>query len=116
MSLSDKTILAADPTFQKRVQAAIIAASVSISTDGLVDPVSVKRHAQVVQILANTAFWTVLFSQTIAASDPTTINLATANGSVILTLQNLASQAALVTDVAINNAVSSVFNSFFGGE
>lgn len=116
MSLLDENLLPTDLTFLKRIQSAVIAASVAISTDGQVTALALKRHAQVVQILAAPSTWAILFAQTIAASDPTTINQATNNGAVSLTPTNLASQAALITDATITNAVSSAFNSFFGGQ
>jgi hypothetical protein len=115
-TLSDKGLLPTDATFQRRVQASMLTAAINISSDGLTTGINIKRHAQVASIMTSPTLWMVLFAQAVAAEDATIISQATQSGSVALTTGNLAAQAAMVTDTAINNAVSAVFNSFFGGQ
>jgi hypothetical protein len=54
----------------------------------------------------------VLFANTVA-TDANVSGDATVAGTVPLTTGNVATQAALVTDAHIDNAISSQFNSFF---
>lgn len=109
-SLNDQGLLSTDPGFIQRVRTAVIAAAVAISNEGAVTN-HVLRDGVAVQVLANPDIWKVLFSAAVA-TDITVSGQATA-GNTVLTASNLATQAALVTDAAINNAVSSMWNSFF---
>jgi hypothetical protein len=114
-SLSDKGLLWTDPAFQRRVSSAMITAAINISSDGLSAGINAKRHAQVQAIMTSPAYWTLLFSQAVA-TDPTVSSQATTGGTIVLTTANLATQAALTTDTAINTAVAAQYNSFFGGQ
>lgn len=114
-SLSDKGLLWTDTAFQRRVSSAITTASINISSDGLTTGINIKRHAQAAQIMTNPQNWATLFAEAIAV-DPTVSSQATQGGTVPITAGNLAAQAALVTDTAINTAAAAQYNSFFGGQ
>lgn len=111
MALLDQAVLSNDPTFVQRVRTAIIAAAVAISNEG-----AVTNHAQrdviAVNVLTNPDAWKTTFAACVA-TDANCIADATQNGTVTLTSGNVSTQSALVTDLHINNAVSSMWNSFF---
>ncbi len=121
ISLADTGLLAGDPTFISRVKAAMVEAAINIAADGLsTGTVNLKRHAQVQQIMNNPDWWKQLFTPAVATD-------ATVGGDVLvgatsdaygnyLTLLNAATQAAQATDAHISNAVSGMFNAFFGGQ
>lgn len=114
MALADQFQLSQDATYQGRVQAALVGACVAISNEGWSVPFHRERATFAAQILsagATQSSYVTLFANA-CATDPTSISLATANSSVPLTAGNRATQSALVTDTAINNAIASMFNSF----
>jgi hypothetical protein len=112
---SDMYQLSQEPTFQNRVQASLIATCVNIAAEGFSVVFHRERADLARQIMlapngANTNY-VVLFSNALA-TDTNIINDATQNGTVALTSGNRATQAALVTDAHIDNAVSAMFNAF----
>lgn len=110
MSLNDSYLLSQDLTFQHRVLESAEAAEVNIhseSTTGLTP----QRDSFGKLILDNPTVWAPLVSAAVA-TDSNVISDATANGTVVLTTGNAATQAALVTDTHINNAVSAMWNAF----
>lgn len=111
-SRSDMYILSQEATFQNRVRASMIAASISITTEA--DSVSYHRERQTyaVAVINSPDTFKLLFANT-AATDATVIGAATQAGTVVLTAGNVAAQQALVGDAAIDNAISGQFNSFF---
>lgn len=112
-TLKDMGLLATDPTFQSRVQAAMISAAISITTEAWTVAFHRERQTYAVQILNAPSLYMPLFAGSVA-TDAATSTAATGGGTyVALTTANLATQAALATDVNINNAVSAQFNSFF---
>jgi hypothetical protein len=120
LSLGDTGLLASDPIFISRVKAAMIQAAINIASDGLTTGINPKRHAQVSQILNNPDWWKGLFAPAVA-TDATVGNavagvLVADTHNNYLTSTNAAAQAALATDAQIANAVSAMFNAFFGGQ
>lgn len=113
-SRNDSYQLSIDATFQNRVQAALIAASVSIANEGWSIAFHRERSNFVSQVLSSKtiqADTVTLFSNSVA-TDTTVIADATQGGTVALTAGNRAAQAALVTDAHIDSAIASQFNSF----
>lgn len=128
-SLNDQVVLSNDTLFIQRTRQALILVAINISTDGLTTGINLKRHAQAQSIMDNPDSWKALFSDAIA-TQPSTINPATVNGTVVLTPMicqnppqagctetgNVNTQQALVTDAVISNSVQFVYNAFFGGQ
>lgn len=128
-TLNDQVALANNAIFIQRVRQSIMFEAINISADGLSSGINLKRHAQVQSIMNNPDGWKQLFSEAIAGQ-PSTINAATATGTVVLKPMvcvglptppcvetgNVDTQQALVTDTNINNSVLFVFNAFFGGQ
>lgn len=113
----DRYTLSTDPTFKTRVQAALITACVSIANEGWTVPFHRERANFASQILSSPSSpvdYVQLFTNTVA-TDATCISDATAAGTVVLSGANIATQAALVTDVHIDVALSSEFNAFIRG-
>lgn len=116
VALSDQYQLSGDATFQSRVQASLIAACVAIGNEGWNVVFHRERQTFATQVLnstvsGNQAFYVTQFAEAVATVTAV-INDATQNGTVSLTSGNRATQAALVLDSDINNAVSAVFNTF----
>lgn len=128
-SLSDIGILGVDPVFTQRCRTAMIEACINIASDGLSTGINIKRHAQVQQMMTSPDSWKALVAAAVAtdanvgadvivgatpdAHGNYLVQQATVNG---VTTGNSITQAALVTDAHITNAVSAMFNSFFGGQ
>lgn len=113
----DRYTLSTDPTFKTRVQAALIAACVSIANEGTTVPFHRERGGFAAQILfspSSPTDWVQLFTNSVS-TDATCISDATAAGTVALTSANIATQAALVTDAHIDSAISAEFNAFIRG-
>lgn len=113
-SHSDSYQLSQSPVFQNRVQAALLAACINVSTEGWGVAFHRERSTFVNSILSNTTSFganVTLFSNS-SATDATVLADATQNGTVVLTTGNRDTQAALVTDAHIDNAISSQFNAF----
>lgn len=111
---SDRYTLSIDPAFLHRVQAALVAACVSIANEGWAVPFHRERASFAVTILNNpngTPNYSQLFCNSVA-TDATCISDATQAGTVVLTSGNVATQAALVTDAHIDSAISAEFNAF----
>lgn len=111
-SRSDMYLLSQDATFQNRVRAAMISASVAIKNEAITVSFHRERETYCVGILNSPDTYKALFAGTVA-TDSLVIADATAAGTVVLTGGNAATQAALVTDAHIDSAISSQFNSFF---
>lgn len=113
-SHNDQYQLSQDVGFQNRVQAALIAACISISNEAW-SALHRQRQSLVVQILQSptgtNTNWVQLFSNTVA-TDTNVIADATVGGTVAITSGNRSTQAVLVTDGHIDTAISSSFNSF----
>lgn len=113
-SRNDQYQLSQDVGFQNRVQAALIAACISISNEAW-SATHRQRQNLVVSILQSptgtSMNWVQLFANT-AATDTNVIADATNGGTVAITSGNRSTQAALVTDAHIDAAISSEFNSF----
>lgn len=110
---SDRYQLSVDPGFLHRVQAALINACVAIANEAYT-PSFPNRHNFAATILNNpngTPNYSQLFCNS-AATDAACVGAATASGTVVLTPANVAAQAANVTDVQIDNAISGQFNAF----
>jgi hypothetical protein len=115
-SLSDKAVLGANSVFVQRVQEALLTAAIAVSSDGLTaGAVNQKRHIQAQSIMIGSLAWSLMFAPAVA-TDATVIGAATQGGTVPLTTGNVVAQQALVTDASIANAVSSMYNAFFGGQ
>lgn len=115
MSLSDQWQLSQDPTFQGRVQASLIETCVAIGTEAWTVPFHRERSTFAATILSaagGQSPYVTLFSNSVS-TDPTCISDATQAGTMVLTTNNRAAQAALVTDAHIAAAISGQFNSFF---
>lgn len=111
---SDMYQLSQDTTFQHRVQAALIAACISISNEGWAVPFHRERAQFCTQVLASpggTPNYVQLFSNTVS-TDAACIGAATTAGTVPLTTGNVAAQAANVTDAQIDAAIAAEFNAF----
>lgn len=100
-ALADQKTLSADVTFQGRVQEAIVAAAVAISNESVSTGFHKQRAALAKAVMNNPASYATLFSAAVA----TDATVSTQAGSP--------SNQANVTDAAINNAVSAMWNSFF---
>jgi hypothetical protein len=110
-SHSDSYILSTDSTFRNRVQAALIAAAVSIWNEAGNTAFHVPRVRYAAQIMNSPATYAPLFTNAVA-TDAACLADATQGGTVALASGNVAAQAALVTDAHIDNAISAQYNSF----
>jgi hypothetical protein len=111
---ADRYQLSLDSVFQNRVQAALLAACVSIANEGWGVPFHRERASYATQILSNTNTsinYAQIFANTVA-TDANVIGDATQSGTVTLTTGNRATQAALVTDAHIDTAIAAEFNAF----
>jgi hypothetical protein len=117
MALADSALLGTNATFLSRIQAALLNAAVAIFNEGLNvvnhQPRVVLVHA-ILSSPTNLSNYASMFASAVA-TDSTVVNLATVNGTVTLTSGNIATQQALVTDTAINNGVSAMYNAFCSG-
>lgn len=98
-TLADQYSLSLDATFQKRVQSAVVAASVAIHGEAFTALTS-QRDAFGKVVLQNMPQWITSLTLAVAV-DPTVAGLA---GSPAV--------QASVTDTAITNAVSAMWNTF----
>lgn len=111
---NDMYQLSQDPVFQNRVQASLLAACVAIANEGWAVPFHRERATFAAQVLSSNgsqATYVTLFANAVA-TDANVIADATQAGTVALTPANRATQALLVTDAHIDNAISGQFNSF----
>jgi hypothetical protein len=117
-SRSDMYLLSQEPTFQNRVQAAMLTAAIAIANEGYAVVFHQQRSAQATNVILSPRGvsggynYTVLFANTVA-TDTSVIADATVAGTVVLTSGNVAAQGALVTDAHIDAAVSAQWNAFF---
>jgi hypothetical protein len=109
---SDQQLLAADGTFQNRVRQSLITACNSIKNEAATTAFHREREAFLVGVMSNPDNYKAIVSQSVA-TNASVIGDATVAGTVPLTVGNAATQAALVTDVHIDTAIASNFNSFF---
>lgn len=128
-SLSDIGLLGIDPTFTQRCRTVMIEACINIASDGLSTGINIKRHAQVAQMMTSPDSWKALVAAAVATdanvgADVISGASADGHGNYLVqevtvngvTTGNSIDQAAKVTDAHITTAVSSMFNSFFGGQ
>jgi len=111
VSHNDKYQLSQDSGFKNRVRVSLIAACIAIANEGWNAVFHEQRMRQAQRILNAPDSYVPLFANSVA-TDTSVINDATATGTVALTTGNVATQAALVTDAHIDNAISAQFNSF----
>jgi hypothetical protein len=115
-SLSDKAVLGANSVFTQRVQVALLTTAIAVSSDGLTaGGVNQKRHIQAQNIMIGSLAWSLMFAPAVA-TDATVVGAATQGGTVALTAGNVVAQQAMATDASIANAVSGMYNAFFGGQ
>lgn len=113
-SHSDSFQLSGDATFQGRVQAALLTAFISIANEGWAVAFHRERARFIQNALSSTTSLNsavVLFTNSVS-TDSTVLADATVGGTVVLSGANRANQAALVTDVHIDSAISSQFNAY----
>lgn len=111
-SHNDSAVLSTDPTYQNRVQESLLAYCVqTVVSEGFTVLWHVKRTAFCELVVNSPSNYKTLFAAT-TATDTTVLSDATQAGTVALTTSNVAAQAALVTDVHMDNAVSAEFNTF----
>ncbi|MBV9075652.1 MAG: hypothetical protein JOZ10_18670 [Acidobacteria bacterium] len=110
-SHSDSYVLSTDSTFRSRVQAALITAAISIWNEAGSTAFHVQRVRYAAEIMNSPGTCAPLFANAVA-TDATCLSDATQGGTVALTSGNVAAQAALVSDVHMDNAISAQFNSF----
>lgn len=117
-SRNDSAILGANTTgFISRVQSSLVAACISIFSEGNAVANHVARVAQVHQVLSsptNMLNWATAVAVAVA-TDTNVIGDATQAGTVVLTGANILAQQALVTDAHLDAAVSAMFNAFCAG-
>ena len=116
-SFSDSYQLAQDPTFQGRVGAALLTYCQVVGTEGW----AVAFHRERAQFAVN-IFNATLNAQSVnpyqiqfahsVAADANVLADATVGGTIAITSVLAATQAALVTDVHISNAIAAQFNSY----
>jgi hypothetical protein len=112
-SYSDQQFLAADPIFQNRVRQSLLKGCVAIKAeDPNLTPFHREREAFAVGVANSPDSYSKLVSQSIATNSAVIAD-ATQAGTVVLTTNNAAAQAALVTDAHIDTAISTNFTSFF---
>ena len=107
MALTDQVNLAANVNFQNRVQQSMIAAAIAISNEALTTGYHNLRAKLAKAIINTPASYAPLFTKAVVTDATVQADAGTVTGA------NSDTQQALVTDAHINNAVSSVFNSFF---
>jgi hypothetical protein len=112
MALLDQAFISNDPTFNLRIRASVIAAAIAISNESTGTAFHQQRDQIAIAVLGSPLAMQSNFAFAVA-SQPAVISDATVNGTVTLNSTNAAAQVALVTDTDINNAVASVWNSFF---
>lgn len=111
--------LAADPTFQNRIKAELAVQLNNIQTEAITTAglmLHVRRASLASQIMQNLngatgTNWPQIFAIAVA-TDTSVLSDATQGSTVDVTGANAASQAALVTDVHIGNAIAAQFNTF----
>lgn len=114
-SRKDMYILSTDPTFQNRVGAALLSAAISIYNEGWAVAFHRERASFASQIITQSVGgpdYRIMFANAVA-TDTSVIADATQAGTVVLTVANVAAQAALVTDAHIDTAIAGQFNAFF---
>lgn len=112
-SYNDMSLLASDTAFGNRVASALWQACVNISNEAW-SSTHAARKGFVTTILSDQTTWKPRFVS-VASVDTTVIADATQAGTVVLTSGNAATQAALVTDAHLSNAISAAFNAFVSG-
>lgn len=117
-SFSDANLLAQDPAFQGRVGAGLFTYCQVVGTEGWAVPFHRERASFAVQIFnailnaQNVNPYQVQFAHSVAA-DTTVLADATVGGTIPITSLGIAAtQALLVTDSHISNAIAAQFNSY----
>ena len=113
MSLNDQHVLAGDLGLRGRIGTALAATCVYITLEASTAAYHYERAKLATQILGqlDSQRWPVLFQQ-VVCTDSQVVDDATEGGTVELDADNVAEQAAKVTDAHLSAAVSSQFNSF----
>ena len=111
-TFKDMAVLATDPTFLSRVQSAMLTYCGVVASEGWTVAFHRERQTFGAAVVNSPSVYAPLFCN-IVASNLICANEATVNGTVALTSGNVATQAALVLDTDISNAIASQFNSFF---
>jgi hypothetical protein len=109
---NDKYILSTDPTFGNRVMAGLTQLCTFIGNEGWGINFHRERQRYASGVLNAPLSFKAMFVNA-AANDTSVINDATVNGTVALIAGNVATQAALITDVHIDGALQNAFNAFF---
>ncbi len=110
---ADKALLSADPIFIGRVRQAMIGSCISIMNEATkTTPYSRERETFGAACMNQPDSYKLLFAMSVA-TDATVIAAATSSGATPLTSGNVAAQAVLVPDSAIDTAIASQFNTFF---
>lgn len=116
-SFNDASVLAGDPAFQGRVGAGLMTYAQVVGTEGWTVAFHRERATFANQIFNATLNaqginpYFAIFANSVA-SDATVLADATAAGTVPITVANRATQAFLVTDAHISNAIAAQFNSY----
>lgn len=118
-NLNDQQLLASDPTYQNRVRESLISYCIFIDGETVLNGLNglspfelhIKRVNYCAAVMGNPDNYKQIFAEA-SATNGTVIGDATQSGSVSLTSANVATQATKVLDPDLNNAVSSVFNTF----
>jgi hypothetical protein len=112
-SYSDQQFLAADPAFQNRVRQSLLAQSIAVKTEAVTTAFHRERETFAVAVINNPDSFKTIVAQSVA-TNAAVISDATQAGTVVISGANAVAQAALVTDVHIDAAITSiVFNGFF---
>jgi hypothetical protein len=116
-NLSDQQFLASDATFQSRALQSFVGFCVSTVLTESATTALHRQRVQFCQAVMGTVNGPANFKINIAevaASNATVVSDATAGGGTPLTTGNVATQAPLVVDTDLNNAIAAAFNIFVG--
>lgn len=101
MALVDQSVLSADTTFQNRVRQAIIAAAIAIASESANIAWHRQRTTLSKSVMNAPDSYAPLFAKAVATD------------TTVQTQAGTPATQGNVTDAAINNAVSAMWNSFF---
>ena len=111
-NLNDQQLLSSDTTFQARARESFIGFCVSTVLPASLTSTPFQREREhfCSQVLASPDSYKIILAE-LAATNALVVGDATVSGTVSLaTATSTANQAALVTDVHLNNALSAAFN------
>ena len=101
MALVDQVTLASDTVFQGRVRQSMIAAAIAIANEAWTVALHERRARLATLIVNNPGSYAPLFANAVATD------------ATVQTSAGVPAVQAAVTDANINNAVTSIFNTFF---